>query len=155
MLIILLAHLIGLGGHEQYEPFGFMKIAFFPPIAWAIWFILFLYFLPYKKPWIYIYIFSAASYSVLFSNVLQNLGLFQWNMGRVIVPYITYLSWFIIATWIYMNYFVKEDLYEAKAAGLERRFFLSPKLSMKPKACKENRKALKKPLKIFKMKSDE
>lgn len=111
LIIILISLIFNLGGYKEFYPFGFMGIPFFPPLAWSIWFIFFFYLLPHKKPWIYIYVVAAASYCVIFSNVLQNLGIFQWNMGRIIVPYLLYLSWITLATWTYMSYFKDEELY--------------------------------------------
>ena len=100
-LIFLLTKVIGVGGYKNFGPFGFLGVPFFTPIAWVAFFILFLYFLPKKRPWNYIYIFAAAGYSVLFSNVLKNLGIFSWNMGELVIPYILYLSWFSFFTWVY------------------------------------------------------
>lgn len=39
-LIIIVTHLLGAGGYQNYYPFGFMGIPFFPLLAW------FFYFLP-------------------------------------------------------------------------------------------------------------
>ena len=100
-LIFLLTKVIGVGGYKNFGPFGFLGVPFFPPIAWVAFFILFLYFLPKKRPWNYIYIFAAAGYGVLFSNVLKNLGIFSWNMGEIVIPYILYLSWFSFFAWAY------------------------------------------------------
>lgn len=82
-------------------PFGYGRVAFFPPLAWTIYFVVYFYLLPRKKPWIYVFVFLAACYSTLFSNVLMNLGILQWNRGRIALPFLLYFIWFTAATWIY------------------------------------------------------
>lgn len=82
-------------------PFGYRDIAFFPPLAWTMYFIIYFYLLPREKLWIYLYVIFAACYSTLFSNVLMNLEILQWNKGRVVLPFLLYLSWFAVVTWIY------------------------------------------------------
>ncbi len=114
LIILILLDLIDVGGYINFGPFGFMGIPFFPLLAWVVFFILFFYFLPKERLWSYIYVFLAAGYSTMFSNVLENLGIFQWNYGGLVVPYIIYLSWFSFATWYFLNYIrntnVKEKL---------------------------------------------
>ncbi|WP_366924056.1 hypothetical protein MFMK1_000997 [Metallumcola ferriviriculae] len=104
LLILVVTHVVGAGGYLNYLPFGFTVMPFFPPIAWVAYFIMFLHFLPDKQPWIYIYIASSALYSMLFSNVLLNLGIFTWNYGRLIVPLLIYFPWQFTAAWIYQRY---------------------------------------------------
>jgi hypothetical protein len=82
-------------------PFGLGHVAFFPPLAWTAFFILYFYFLPRTKPWIYLFVFFASCYSTMFSNVLMNLGILQWNRGRIALPFFLYFTWFSAATWIY------------------------------------------------------
>jgi len=103
VLIILVSKILDWGAYINYGPFAFKGFPFFPLIAWTAYFILYLYLLPKTKPWIYIFPISAAFYSLLFSNVLQNLGIFKWNWGTIIVPSILYLFWHIAVTWIYIK----------------------------------------------------
>lgn len=105
---IVLIDLIGAGGYKNYGPFGFLKIPFFPPIAWTIFFIMYLYILPEETPWNYLLAIIGAMYSTLFSNVLQNLGIFKWNYGRVIFPFFLYLVWLTSVTFLYGRYVLKK-----------------------------------------------
>lgn len=102
-VILVLTKLLGVGGHINTGPFGFMGIAFFPLLAWVAFFILFFYFFPEKTPWNYIYVLAAAGYSTIFSNVLENLGIFRWNYGDLVVPYLIYLAWYALAGWYYLK----------------------------------------------------
>lgn len=107
VMIIVFTHLLGVGGYLNYGPFGFMGIPFFPLFAWTAYFILYLYLLPKTKMWVYIYLTVAAFYSVMFSNVLQNLGIFKWNYGRLFVPFLIYIGWHLGVTLIYRRILIK------------------------------------------------
>jgi hypothetical protein len=96
--------LIGAGGYINYGPLGFKGIPFMPPIAWTVFFIMFLYLLPEKKPWNYLFALLASGYSVFFSNILVNLGIFHWTFSKVIFPACLYLIWFLFVTWSYGKY---------------------------------------------------
>lgn len=110
-LIIVVTHLLGAGGYKNYYPFGFMGIPFFPLLSWVCYFILYLYFLPKKKPWVTIYTIAASAYSTIFSNVLQNLGIFQWNISKLFLPFLLYLTWNSLVTWTYLKYFEGKKQY--------------------------------------------
>ncbi|AET68581.1 hypothetical protein Desor_3061 [Desulfosporosinus orientis DSM 765] len=101
---IVLLSLIDGGGYLNYGPLGFLNIPFMPPIAWTIYFILFLNYLPDKKPWNYSYAAIAVFYSVIFSNVLTNLGIFHWTFSNIILPIAIYLSWFLFTVWHYEKF---------------------------------------------------
>ncbi len=110
-IIIFLTHLLGIGGHTNYHPFGFMGIPFFPLLAWVFYFIIYLYFLPKKGPWSIIYTVAASGYDTLFSNVLQNLNIFQWKISSLYLPFILYLTWNLLVTFTYQKYFRDKDFY--------------------------------------------
>lgn len=100
LLIKLLSFLVE---YINYGPFGFADIPFFPLLAWTAYYILYFYFLPSNKLLRFVYIFTAAFYSLLFSNLLQNLGIFTWYQGRILIPILIYSLWNIIATWGYLK----------------------------------------------------
>ena len=101
VMIIVFTHLLGVGGYLNYGPFGFMGIPLFPLIAWTSYFILYLHLLPKTKVWEYIFLTVAAFYCIMFSNMLQNLGIFKWNYGRLILPFIIYIGWHLAVTLVY------------------------------------------------------
>jgi hypothetical protein len=103
VMIILLTKIIGLGGYINFGPFAFKGIPIFPLIAWTVYYVLYLYLLPRDKPWVYIFPITAAFFCVLFSNILQNLGIFKWNWGTIIVPSIIYLFWHTTVTCLYLK----------------------------------------------------
>jgi len=104
VFFIQLIGLIGMGEYLNFKYFGAFGIPFFPPIAWTAYFIMFLYFLPRNKPWIYIFPIIASCYSVYFSNILQALGIMKWNYGNPILPLIlVYAPWHFGVTWAYLK----------------------------------------------------
>jgi len=107
LIVMSIAKLLKLGEHIGYGPFGFLSFAFFPPLAWTIWFVMFMYYLPERRALVATYIISAAIYAVFFSNVLMNLQVFVWYKDRMLIPFIIYAVWFAIAVIGYMRLKVK------------------------------------------------
>jgi len=111
--------LIGMGEYLNFKYFGAFGIPFFPPIAWTAYFITFLYLLPRKKPWIYLFPAIASCYSTYFSNILQSLGILKWNYGNPILPFILiYAPWHIGVTWAFIKIFGLETKQDQKTLDL-------------------------------------
>ena len=104
---LLILGYLGIAGYINYGPFGFLGMPFFPLLAWTFFFIIYLHLLPERYPWNYLFTLSAAAYSLIFSNVLQNLGIFAWRTGRLVAPPVVYLTWLILVTYIYQNLFTR------------------------------------------------
>lgn len=111
LLIFLGSHLLRLGGYINYYPFGFMGIPFFPLLAWVCYYIMYLYFLPINRPWNIIYTILASGYGTIFANILSNLGIFELNYGKLLLPFIIYLTWNSIVTFTYQNHFRDKDFH--------------------------------------------
>lgn len=99
LLLELFSYIINTSSYINYYPFGAGRIAFFPPIAWTIWFIMFFYLLPENKISRYLYIAIAAAYSTFFTNVLINLNIIGWEYEKIFFPFIIYIIWFSTAIW--------------------------------------------------------
>lgn len=95
---ITLGNITGLYGYINYGPFGFMGIPFFPPISWTIFFMLYFYFLPEQRPLLYVYVASAIFYSILFANLIMNLGIFTLS-HRWLPSLIVFSIWIPAVTW--------------------------------------------------------
>ncbi|NBJ14925.1 MAG: hypothetical protein FNP40_05005 [Dehalobacter sp. 4CP] len=95
-------YLTGMFGYIDYQEFGVMKLHFFAPISWAIYYVLYFYFLPEKNIYRYIYVLSGIFYSVMFSQVIGKLGIL--NPGpQLLYPIILFCIWFPLATWGYLK----------------------------------------------------
>jgi hypothetical protein len=105
--VVTIGNLTGSFRYINYEPFGSMGIHFMAPISWAIFYMIYFYFLPEKKIYIVIYTIVAIYYSILFCQMLAKLGILKLGHGLIdsIVPFII---WFPIATWGYLR-LIKDD----------------------------------------------
>ncbi|MGI6712763.1 MAG: hypothetical protein ACOX4L_08655 [Bacillota bacterium] len=109
IIIILIVKALGVGAYRNYGPLGFLDIPFMPPIAWTIYFMIYFYLLPSKYPWNYFFAFIGGCYSVFFSNILANFGIFSWTLSKVILPFIVYQLWHFFATWSYLKIINNND----------------------------------------------
>lgn len=101
--LIIVMRTLRIAEYINYGPFGFLGIPLFPSIAWTLYFIVYYYLLRGSRPVIYVYTAAAGLYSVLFSNVLVNLGILHLA-HRIIVPMLLYPTWHAIATYVYSRY---------------------------------------------------
>jgi hypothetical protein len=79
-------------------------ISFWTPIAWMFTFMLFFYFLPVHRLFLYLYILGFAIFGHILGMLLQNLGLFEFVGSYVYIAPITFVFWFSFATLIYFRY---------------------------------------------------
>lgn len=108
VLLLVFGNVTGLFGWINYGPLGFMGITLFSNVSWAIFFILYFYFLPSKKPLNYIYASVAIVFSISYTNLVINLGVFQ-SYNRISLPLIAFIVWYLTATWGYykLNNFIE------------------------------------------------
>ncbi|WP_347488836.1 hypothetical protein [Desulfoscipio sp. XC116] len=100
IVLVTIANMFGEFGYINYEPFGLMGIHFLAPISWAMFFIMYFYFLPKRKPHVYIYVTVAILYSIAFCQMITKLGVLYLAHG-IIDSIIPFLIWFPTATWGY------------------------------------------------------
>lgn len=93
IVVVGIANLMGEFKYINYEPFGLIGIHFMAPISWTIFFIIYFYFLPDKKIYIYLYVIMGIFYSVLFCQMLTKLGVLKLARG-IIDSIIPFLIWF-------------------------------------------------------------
>lgn len=103
VVLVSIANMTGSFRYINYEPFGLIGIHFMAPISWAIFFILYFYFLPSKGWYIYLYIISGIFYSMMFCQMITKLGILKLSHGIVdsIIPFVL---WFPLATWGYLKF---------------------------------------------------
>lgn len=102
VVVVSIAIMIGEFTYINYEPFGLFGIHFFAPISWAVFFIIYFYLLPDKKPYTYIYVAAAIFYSIMFCQMITKLGVLKLTHGLIdsIIPFVI---WFPLATWGYFR----------------------------------------------------
>jgi len=100
VVLLIFTNLIGEFRYVNYEPFGLMGIHFLAPISWAIFYIIYFYFLPEKKMYVYIYVVTAIFYSMMFCQMITKLGVLQLAHG-IYDSIFPFLVWFPVATWGY------------------------------------------------------
>lgn len=98
ILMLIFGNITGLYGWINYGPLGYMGIPILADISWAIYFILYFYFLPAKKPLNYVFACAGIVFSVLYTNLVINLGVFH-SYNRILLPLVSFIGWFSIATW--------------------------------------------------------
>lgn len=108
----------GLYGWINYGPFAFMGIPIFSSLSWAIYYIMYFYFLPPQKPLTYIYAAAGIVFSILYTNLIIDLGVFQSPYSRFFLPLFVFIIWYSIATWGYYRltaYFQEQQQAQQKA----------------------------------------
>jgi hypothetical protein len=98
IVVVSLANLLGEFKYIHYEPFGLMGIHFMAPISWTIYFIIYFYFLPANKTYLYLYVAAGIFYSILFCQMITKLGVLKLAHG-IIDSIIPFVLWFPVATW--------------------------------------------------------
>lgn len=96
--VLIFGKLTGLFYWINYGPLGIKGICIFSNLSWAMFFIMYFYFLPKQKPLNYIFIGAGVVFSVLYHNLVIDLGIF-YSYNRYWVPIIAFSGWFIIVTW--------------------------------------------------------
>jgi len=100
IIIVVIANLIGEFKYINYEPFGLMGIHFMAPISWTIYFIIYFYFMPEKKLYMYLYGMTGIFYSILFCQMIAKLGVLKLAHG-IFSSIIPFLIWYPTAIWGY------------------------------------------------------
>lgn len=96
-------YITGLFAWINYGPFGFIGVHLFSSIAWSAFFIVYFYYLPRQKPFVYIYIFASICASMIYYNLVLDLQIFK-AVDRLIVPFDGFAAWFGVATWTFFKW---------------------------------------------------
>jgi len=130
VVLLLLTNSFGEIGYFNYGPFGLLGIHFISPIAWAIFFIMYFYFLPNIKLYQYIYITVGILASIAFAHTITQLGILYLTHGTIDAIF-TFLIWYPAATWGYAQllHYVEGQQPEEQRA---RSFMPHPQPARKP-----------------------
>lgn len=74
------------------------------PLGWTLTVMLFLYFLPERKAFLYPYIFLWGAFSLGYGYVVRNAGLFDFKEWFYPIPgYLTFVIWWAFAAWFFLK----------------------------------------------------
>ncbi|ATW26155.1 hypothetical protein [Candidatus Formimonas warabiya] len=96
-----LLHIIRYKNMGVFNIFGI--VSFWTPIAWMFAFMLFFYFLPVRRIFLYPYIIGFSFFGYMVGIVLKQLGLFEYIGSYIYFAPLTFIVWFSIAAWIYLK----------------------------------------------------
>ncbi|AET67420.1 hypothetical protein Desor_1784 [Desulfosporosinus orientis DSM 765] len=100
-LMLIYGGLTGFFGWTNFGPLGYHGITIFTPLDWALFFIMYFYFLPKQKLLLYVYVTAAIVFSILYAGLIQDLGVFYSVLGRFYIHLIDFIIWYLVATWGY------------------------------------------------------
>jgi len=98
VLVHVFGNVTGLFAWINYGPLGILGLPIFPSISWAIFFIMYFYFIPVIKPLNYVFALVSVFFSVVYFNLMIDLGILKAS-SRFLVPVMGFAAWFWIATW--------------------------------------------------------
>ncbi|WP_459929558.1 hypothetical protein [Desulfosporosinus burensis] len=84
------------------------------PPSWIFTVIIYLRFLPQRRPFLYLYILTFALFSVGYGYLVHNVGLFDFKSWFYpLFAYFTFLCWWIFITWLFIrtSSLAKKDSY--------------------------------------------
>lgn len=97
-LMLIYGGLTGWFAWINHGPLGYHGFTIFSPLSWALFFIMYFYFLPKKKLMVYVYVAVAIAFSILYANLIQDLGVFYSAQGRFYIHLVDFVIWFSVAT---------------------------------------------------------
>lgn len=98
----LFQNILGIMWFENQGIFYVLKMQALSPPSWIVTVMIFLYFLPSKKPFRYPYILMWACFSLGYGYLVHNAGLFDFvNWFYPIPAYFIFLSWWLFASWLF------------------------------------------------------
>ncbi|HBE78038.1 MAG TPA: hypothetical protein DDW65_09715 [Firmicutes bacterium] len=103
MLLTLIMRLLGLWSYTKIGVFNVFGFNYLEPFAWTFVQMIFLYFLPVRKWFLYAYVLGFTGLSVGFAYVIKNLGIiaeFNPTLTQFMSPLI-FLAWWSGTAWFY------------------------------------------------------
>jgi hypothetical protein len=103
IITILMNHVFGVGHYAKIGIFNIFGFNFLEPFAWTFVQMLFLYFLPVRKWFLYAYVLGFVGISVGFGYVIKNLGIIiemKPTFAHLVGPFI-FLTWWSFTAWFF------------------------------------------------------
>ncbi|MTI84471.1 MAG: hypothetical protein FH756_11325 [Firmicutes bacterium] len=104
IMVTLTGPILNLIKYHNMGPFSvFGLFSFWTPIAWMFAFMLFFYFLPARRAFLYPYIVGFSIFGYMVGLVLSGLGLFDYIGFYKYSALIVFIVWFSIAAYAYLK----------------------------------------------------
>lgn len=102
--ILVLGQGLSLFRYSNFGPFSIYGwFSFWTPIAWMFAFMLFFYFLPRRRLFLFPYVVGFAMFGYMVGLVLEGFGTFQYiGFWRYAAPFF-FTFWFSVSAWTYMR----------------------------------------------------
>lgn len=103
LITYILFHVLGIAKYTEIGIFNLYGFNYLEPFAWAFVQMLFLYFLPVRKWFLYGYILGFTGMSVGFSHVIDNLEIskvFNPAFVKYVSPFV-FLAWWSFTAWFF------------------------------------------------------
>lgn len=105
MLVVgIFANLLHFMWFKNAGIFDILGQNFLSPPSWTFSVMLFLYFLPRRRPFLYLYIVAFTMYSFGYGLMVRNCGLYDFQpwFYYPIAP-LNFLGWWTFAAWVFMK----------------------------------------------------
>lgn len=103
-LILVFSGIFHLFQYLHLGSFGIWGLfSFWTPITWVFTLMLFLYFLPVRKVFLYPYVASFIIFGYMVGQLLKGLGLFKYYDAYLYFEPLTFILWFALAAWAYIK----------------------------------------------------
>ncbi len=103
-IIIIFSGLFQLFKYFYIGSFSILGLfSFWTPIAWIFTFMIYLYFLPVRKIFLYPYVTSFIAFGYMVGQAFKGIGLFKFYDGYLYFMPFTFIIWFSLAAWAYIK----------------------------------------------------
>jgi len=104
IIVYLMQNMFGIMWFKNQGIFSVLGQMALSPLCWTVSIMIFLYFLPRKRWFLYPYILTWASISLGYGYIVHNIGLFYFVDWLYPIPaYFVFLGWWILAAWLFLK----------------------------------------------------
>jgi hypothetical protein len=104
LIILVFSGVFHLFAYLHIKPFGIWDLfSFWTPITWIFTIMIYLYFLPVRRIFLYPYMAGFIIFGYMMGQVLKDLGLFKFYGSYMYFEPLTFIVWFTIAAWAYIK----------------------------------------------------
>ncbi len=102
LIVFLMQNILGVMWFKNQGIFYVLGHIALSPLSWTVTVMIYLYFLPSSRWFLYLYIMTWAFISVGFGYIAQNVGMFDFTPWLYPIPsYIIFLVWWGFAAWLF------------------------------------------------------